>query len=234
MAFTRRLFALLGLAALGWPVPAARGGATVDLLFVEQNGVAIPASNKVVASDGDVLVMSVFLSTDEPLAASIFSMHYDLTPDLILIRATAWQGLDLGGGSSYVPAPVPVLTPSATARVLGSFGGAVSDSGAPQRLLAGAYEIGTVVWQMGDGTWYCRNQGCVGESGYPDTIRSGLFRVGDGFLNAAFEPVDTLVRFGTGFAGNLSGTIPEPGTASLLGVALLVLAAGQRRHRRRR
>ena len=235
MALPFRILALVTIAMLGWLAPDARGGATVDLLFVSQNGAAIAATNELSATGGDILTMAVYLRTDEPLAASRFSIEYDLHfPEMTVVKATSWTGVELGGGSTYLPPGVPMVTADATVGVIGSFGGAVSDTALPARLGAGLYQVGSVVWRMNDPQWFCRTINCSGGTeAQPNSLRSGLYLFGDGFLNAAFQPIDTLVRFGTGFAGNLEGTIPEPATASLLAVALLALAAGRRRHRGR-
>jgi hypothetical protein len=198
----------------------SRAGATVDRLVVGRNGAAIAATNAVDVSPGDTLTMALLLRNDQPLSAGIFSLGYDLGGDdeLDVIAAIGWAGFPFFGPvpcpEFCIPSP-PNLPPiGVTPTFVGSFGGAGSLPPAGGAF-AGGYQVGTVVWQVNPGV----------QSDGVD-ILSGLFNPGvDGFVGIAFDPIDHLVLFRTATV-NL---VPEPGTASLVGLGLVCLVALRRR-----
>jgi hypothetical protein len=199
----------------------SRAGATVDLLFVGRNGGAIAPTASVGALPGDTLTMAVRMRNDEALTVAVFSLNYDLDGDneLDVVSAFQWFGIPLGKAGSDFFAPVNRDVFSSTATFVGSFQGATTNLSLPRTLPAtpGGYQMGTVVWKVNAG---------VNDDGAD--IISGILNFGvDGFGDAVFNLMDARVRFNSATV-NL---IPEPGTASLLGLGLVGLVL-LRRHRR--
>jgi hypothetical protein len=214
------------LAGMAGPARDAGAGASVDLLFIGRNGVPIATSNTLDAAAGDVLTMAVLLRNDQPLAVALFSLLYDLdgNDELDVVSAFAWQGF----GS---PVPGPFFQPSAllppTATFVGPFGGSTALS--PIRPLpvaggafAGGYQVGTVTWKVNAGV---DTDGADILSSLED-LGIGPF----GFGDAGFNLIDGFVRFNAATVN-----VPEPGTASLLGLGLVGLfLTGRRRSASRR
>ena len=222
----RKLLALTAPAAslvLALLAGDARAGATVDLLFVGINGLAIAATDTVNASAGDVLEMAVVMRNDEPLTAASYSLNYDLDGDneLDVLGAFLWRGVALNKSGTMGFVPISPLSP-VTATFVGSFQGFSNFVLAPLPpaggAFAGGYQMGTVFWGVNAGV---NNDGA--------DILSGLFKVAiDAFGDAFFNEIDSLVAF----HGATANLIPEPGTAALLGLGLATLARGSRRARR--
>jgi len=206
-----------GLVGVAGSVRDASAGATVDLVFIGQNGAAISPTDTVTAAAGDTLTIAVLLRNDQALTTAIFSLNYDLDGDdeLDVVSAFAWQGFPF-----FVPPPLLPPTPT----FIGPFGGS-SILTPPIRPLppaggafAGGYQVGTVVWKVNAG---------VNDDGAD--IIPGLFNPGvpgPFFADAAFNEIGGFVLF-----RSATVNIPEPGTASLLGLGLVALLLAGRRSR---
>ena len=219
MKTASRLFAgasiLIGAALLS---SDSRAGATVDLLFVGRNGGAIAPTDTVAALPGDTLTMAVRLRNDQSLTAAVFSLNYDLDGDneLDVVSAFQWLGVPLGSKGSDFFAPLAPLSP-VTPTFVGSFQGYAINVSLPRTLppSPGGYQMGTVVWKVNPG---------VNDDGAD--IISGILNPGvDAFGDAVFNEISARVRFNSATV-NL---IPEPGTASLLGLGLVGLVLLRRR-----
>jgi hypothetical protein len=217
-----------GLVGLGGFAQNANAGATIDLLFVSHNAAAIGPTNCIAVgivqagchtvAAGDQVTMAVILRNDEPMTQAIYSLNYDLGGDneLDVVSAFSWGGVFISMSDRFQPF-TPLDPP--TANFVGSFQGATTNIALPRTLPnspAGGYQMGTVTWQV---TANAENDGV--------DIISGILNFGiDSINDATFN--DMAAR--TLFRG-ASVTIPEPATASLLGLGLIGLALAGRRSR---
>ena len=215
----RKLFAaamVAGLVGLGGFAQDANAGATIDLLFVGQNGAPIAPTSSVVAVAGDTLTMAVFLRNDEPLTQAIFSLNYDLdlNNELDVVSAFSWSGVFISKTGDRFQPFTPLDPPTAT--FVGSFQGATTNVALPRTLpnsTGAGYQMGTVTWHV--------NAGQQGD------VISGLLNFGiDSVNDATFGDMAARTLF-----GSATVVIPEPATASLLGLGLIGLTLAGRRRR---
>ncbi len=223
----RKLFVLgmvVGLIGMGGFVRDARAGATIDLMFVGRNGTAIAATNTVAVNIGDTLTMAILMTNDQTLTVAIYSTRYDLDGDneLDVVSQFQWGGLPINKAATDFFAPVGGFSPT-TATFVGSFQGATTNFGLPRvlppsgGLFAGGYQMGTVTWKVNAGV---NNDGA--------DIISGILNKGvDAFGDGGFNDIDASVLFRSATVN----FIPEPGTASLLGLGLVGLVLMGRRSR---
>jgi len=221
----RKCFAPLSAAlALALLAGDSRAGATVDLLFVSYNGASITPTNwfrSASVRPGDTLVMDIVLRTQSPLAFHSFSLEYDLSPSESAHPLTPghkgnWLGVALDETNpnlTYAPrAPFSPTTPHFVGSWQSTNGGSTTLFLPPSP--GGGYTVGTIVWTL---------------SSFPfdvNYIFSGLFNPGvDGIADNNFNLIDSYVLFHSAAVG----PIPEPGTAALLGLGLVGLAAAGRR-----
>jgi len=209
-----------GLVAAGGFATDASAGATIDLVFVKVDGVAIaPTNNLVGLTPGQTLEMNIVMRNDEGLSGHAFSINYDLGGGDVLdvLKRGAWVGIAMNKNNVQY-APIPGAFSPTTPTFVGSWN---STNGASTNLLllpaagafAGGYAIGTVVWHVNAG----------------DTdIAVGYLNPGvDGLGGSGFNNISDSALF----RGATVNVVPEPGTAALIGFGLVGLVLAGRRNR---
>src|SRR5262245_23481465 len=103
---------------------SARAVPSVSLLFEAVDGAPIAPTDTVTVAPGQILDMAVFLTTDAPITAAVFSLNYDLDADneLDVISALQWDGVQIPPGTTNFFQPLVPLDP-VTPTFIGSFQG---------------------------------------------------------------------------------------------------------------
>jgi len=212
----------LGLVVAGGLAKDASAGATIDLVFVELNGLPILATDTVtlLPGGGDTLKMNIVMRTSESLSGHAFSINYDLDGDneLDVLHRGNWTGVTINAKATVFYAPIAGAFSPTTPTFVGSWNstnGANTSTFMPAN--PGGYTIGTVVWTVGAG---------VNTDGQDIII--GFLNPGvDGLGGAAFANISASALF----KGATVNVIPEPGTAALVGFGLVGLILAGRRNR---
>jgi len=231
----RKVFSVALLAAMVCLVGMTKdAGATVtfSLVWTSTSGTGIVGTNDISADIGDVLTLSIRMTTDQTLGGHGVSLNFDtdLGNELNLFSPGGgknWAGTTFGTAtmiSNYAQiGPVGTATDSTgvLAGRINTFNSGVLTG--PLFLPVGTYTIGTARFVA---------NGAVGLQPDGADVFVGLFNTGvDDVLNNGnlAIPIGSLV-FGS--ASVNSEVIPEPGTASLLGLGLVGLVLAGRRSRR--
>jgi hypothetical protein len=201
---------------------------TFSIVWTSTTGTGITGSNSIFADPGDVIQLSLIMTTDQTLAAHGVSINYDtdLGNELNFLAGKEWLGTSFGtttmaGTYASLVAglgpPAPVESTNAVAGRINTYESGKTPAGA--FLPTGSYAVGTARFVVNPGA-----------STDGDDLFLGLFSVGiDDVINNlnGVIPSSGLV-FGTAAVN----VIPEPGTATLLGLGLVGLVMAGRRARR--
>jgi hypothetical protein len=154
--------------------------------------------------------------TNDSLIVAGASVAFTVASGLTFSQGWQWTGTNFvdpqtGKTASFNPATGKPL--SNLGNVVTDMNGLVVPPNGPPSLPAGTYKIGTIVWNT---------------SGATSTILSAFLTGADGWANGAHITITTLVNLGTATLN----VVPEPGTASLLGLGLVGLIVAGRRSRK--
>ena len=213
----------------------------VDLVFTSHNGSAIN-TDSVTAAPGDLLTMEIRFIPDEDISILGWSILYDTDNEneLNIIQVREWTGYSQTAMAMNNQLSV-TFTP--TNNGAGQLGGNVfTESGAGSRGESLTYEsgsiatplpgpattgfsapyvVGTIVWQVNSPT-------TDGDDIFVGAFNSGV----DGTFNSDIPGVNLNNSIDFQGASVNVNVIPEPGTASLLGLGLVGLILAGRRGRR--
>jgi len=230
----RKVFSVALMAAMVCLVGMAKDASatvTFALIWTSTSGTGVTGGSSIDVNPGDVVILTIRMTTDQTMAAHGVSLNFDtdLGNELNLFLPAGgaeWGGTTFGSTamsgvySSLVlglgPPPAVDSTGSVVGRI-NTFESGKTPSGA--FLPVGTYGVGTARFVV---------TGNAATDG--DDIFVGMFNFGvDGVLNNSNLSIpETALIFGSASIN----VIPEPGTASLLGLGLLGLVLAGRRSRR--
>jgi len=233
----RKVFSVALMAAMVCLVGMTKdAGATVtfNLIWTGTTGTGVVGTNAIDAVAGDTLTLSIRMVLDQTMAGHSVSLAFDtdLGNELNLNVPTGgseWSGTAYTVGmiaGSYAPLSAGIVGPPPAVESTGGLAGSISsyESG---KGLTGPY-LPTGTYTIGTARFVVTGNGGIGD----DDVFAGFFNIGiDGALNNlnGSIPGGSLI-FGTAQVN--TPLIPEPGTASLLGLGLVGLVLAGRRSRR--
>ena len=222
----RRMFSIALLACVFGLAQSANAGVTIDVIFQDQvapTGITIyegdtaaPGCTGAWATYPTGRCMNVTLTTTDPLIAVASYVGYSSGSGLAVSSYHEWIGLGVEWSTKGVLLKSMVLMDGVTddgSRV-GNFGAVVPPPNGPPSLGPGTYTIGTIIWDTSGTTMGTETISIVGA-----------------IVGAVINGVITDVSASVVVGSHIVNIIPEPGTASLLGLGLVGLVLAGRRSR---
>jgi hypothetical protein len=209
----------------------ASAAVTFSLSWIGTSGTGVTGGTAILADPGDILILEIRMTADQTIAGHGISLNFDtdLGNELNLFNPAGgkeWAGSTYGAtamSGSYAPLvaglgpPPAVESTGVSAGRISTFESGKATSGTP--LPIGSYAVGTARFVVTGGV---SNDGT--------DIFAGFFNVG---VDDVLNNLNLAIAPGSIFFGAASvNVIPEPGTASLLGLGLVGLVLAGRRSRR--
>jgi len=232
----RKMFSVaLATLACAFMVQSANAGVTIDVVFQDAtvpSGITLdPADSADMLGPGCVFTgyygnsvatgrcMDVILTSTDEILGMGTSVTYDTTGGLTLAGMKEWVGVGVSfnkqGVLQKACSPPGGLTDWGGA--IQSFDCIIAPPSGPPQMAAGTYRIGTIIWDT---------TGVTADStvaAYINSLIDGVIALIDGNV----VDISSQVVVGT----HILTLIPEPGTASLLGLGLVGLVLAGRRNR---
>jgi hypothetical protein len=166
------------------------------------------------------IVMNVLLTSDDGLTVGSASVAWDNAGTTAGAGTVEWTGVAVAFNmmvptqffSPTILGPAGAFIDNAAKKVY-AFDGLIAPPLNPPNLPAGTYQIGTVVWNL---------TGATSNTNISSIIQFGI----DGFGVGGSDITGTV-----SLGGATINVVPEPGTASLLGLGLIGLIMAGRRNR---
>jgi hypothetical protein len=217
---------MMALATVGF-TRGASAGVTIDLVWRDTStaGLTITAGDAgatctLTGANGGVVpgrCMDVYMIlTGDTLTGFGVSVAYPPVIGLTMNDGWQWFGttfVDPQTGKTATFAPVTSHAMTAGGGVVTDMNGIVAPPNGPPSLPPGTYKIGTIVWDASG----------VSAGSH---ILSAFLTLSDGFANGAHVLITPILH------NAVLDVIPEPGTASLLGLGLVGLIVAGRRGRK--
>jgi hypothetical protein len=225
----RKVFSIALIATLAFVfVQSANAGTTIDVIFndaISPTGITILPGDA--AAPGCTFTgyygrtvstgrcMDVILKTTDPLIGFSARVGYDSDNGLAVGSFYEWLGVGVSFNAKGTLQKSCILMDGITDNGLevGKFDCAIPPPNAPPSLAPGTYRIGTIVWDTS------------GTTSGTETISVLITGVG-AVINGIITNVNATVVSGSHII-----VIPEPGTASLLGLGFIGLILAGRRSR---
>jgi len=228
----RKVFSVALMAFAFGIVQSANAGVTIDVVFQDATaptGITITAGDLgpgcefggyAGGSAASGYCMDVVLTTDNDFIGVATSVAYDSDNGLAIGSMYQWKGPIVGwsrGNPSAFCSPLGDLNDRGN--VIETFSCAIPPPPIPPTVAAGTYRMGTIVWDTS------------GTTSGTEVVAAVINDLFDGFAsvingNQVFMD-SSMIVVGT----HILTIIPEPGTASLLGLGLIGLIVAGRRSR---